>query len=604
MKHNAAIGPLVAFLCALAAGPAHTQEVTVGWSEVMQTIDGFGACDAWYTQEIMTHPDRDEMLDVLFGRDGGAGLSILRHRVPAQRRQMVGYLPELAGGDLDFGAKPAHGIRFIDIDVPAGVTVTRALVQFAAKGNQTVSATLRIVGEASDSASTFREEPGDISNRPRTAASVTWNVPPWNSGERSDAQRTPDIAAIIQEIVNRRGWESGNALAIIITNRTGKRSAVTYDRSQADGAELTIEYEGGKLVRRVASSSDDAEEYGASDFAYACRLAEEAYRRGCTLNWAAAWSPPYEWKTTGVEQNGYLIRDHYQDYADYLESYRKRFRDTTGIALFGISPQNEPGRKPWESCEWHNTDFRDFIRDHLGPTLDSSCRIIVPEETNWNNVGDFYTPIRQDAGARGHVDILAGHVYGGDPDRSYDSLGKPVWETEWSYDTSNEDLGIGNGVEWAYNFWRLLVNAGVRACHHWWLVNMKSHEGDQQGLLNASPGVPGFTVPKRLWTIGNYSKFVRPGWKRMEATKTPARDVHIAAFRDTATGDFAIVAINKSTGDRPVTFRFDGFACDTVIPHRTSASEDLEPLSGIAAGGSFRATLRGRTVTTFVGRRS
>ena len=35
---------------------------------------------------------------------------------------------------------------------------------------------------------------------------------PWNLGEAGDNQKTPDLAAIVQEIVNRPGWQSGNSL--------------------------------------------------------------------------------------------------------------------------------------------------------------------------------------------------------------------------------------------------------------------------------------------------------------------------------------------------------------------------------------------------------
>jgi hypothetical protein len=78
-------------VCALSL---YAQEAVIRWTELRQPIDGFGACDAWYTEEIMTHPDKEAMLDILFKRDGGAGLSILRHRLIAQPHHYVDFTVE------------------------------------------------------------------------------------------------------------------------------------------------------------------------------------------------------------------------------------------------------------------------------------------------------------------------------------------------------------------------------------------------------------------------------------------------------------------------------------------------------------------------------
>ena len=55
------------------------------------------------------------------------------------------------------------------------------------------------------------------------------------------AQRSPDIAATIQEVVNRPGWTSGNALALIITG-SGRRTAESHDGDAAGAPLLHVEY--------------------------------------------------------------------------------------------------------------------------------------------------------------------------------------------------------------------------------------------------------------------------------------------------------------------------------------------------------------------------
>jgi hypothetical protein len=63
-------------------------------------------------------------------------------------------------------------------------------------------------------------------------------------GEAGPDQRTPDITSIVQEIVKRPGWSSGNALVIIITG-TGERVAESYDGDQAAAPLLHVVYNTG-----------------------------------------------------------------------------------------------------------------------------------------------------------------------------------------------------------------------------------------------------------------------------------------------------------------------------------------------------------------------
>jgi hypothetical protein len=60
-------------------------------------------------------------------------------------------------------------------------------------------------------------------------------------GEAGAGQRTPDISSIIQEIVTRLGWSSGNSLVVIITG-TGERTAESYDGDSAGAPLLYVEY--------------------------------------------------------------------------------------------------------------------------------------------------------------------------------------------------------------------------------------------------------------------------------------------------------------------------------------------------------------------------
>jgi len=135
------------------------------------------------------------------------------------------------------------GIRWTGIPIQKNATITAAYIQFASNSSQSAAASLTVAGQAADNAATFTSSTSNVSTRGRTTATVAWAPPAWTSGQAGTAQRTPDLAPVIREIVNRPGWASGNALAMIITG-TGTRGAYSYDGSTSSAPLLHIEYLG------------------------------------------------------------------------------------------------------------------------------------------------------------------------------------------------------------------------------------------------------------------------------------------------------------------------------------------------------------------------
>jgi hypothetical protein len=134
------------------------------------------------------------------------------------------------------------GLRFTSITIPAGATITRAYVQFRVDERTTDTTVLAIAGQASDNALIFTRNSRNISSRPRTASPVSWTVPAWSTtGVAGLTQRTPDLSSIIQQIVNRPGWNSGQAIAIIITG-SGRRTAEAFEGDEAGAPLLHVEY--------------------------------------------------------------------------------------------------------------------------------------------------------------------------------------------------------------------------------------------------------------------------------------------------------------------------------------------------------------------------
>ncbi|MBL7943283.1 MAG: DNRLRE domain-containing protein, partial [Flavobacteriales bacterium] len=134
------------------------------------------------------------------------------------------------------------GLRFTGVAIPQGATVLNAYVQFTVDETPSGTTSLIVQAEANDNPATFETSTSNISSRPKTVNSVSWDPPVWSTLNQSGIdQQTPNLAPVIQEVVNRSGWVSGNALAILISG-TGKRVAFAYDGSSTAAPRLHIEY--------------------------------------------------------------------------------------------------------------------------------------------------------------------------------------------------------------------------------------------------------------------------------------------------------------------------------------------------------------------------
>ena len=104
--------------------------------------------------------------------------------------------------------------------------------------------TLTIEGHASDDSPSIGWLLNSISGLARTTAARIWSVDPWpNVQESSAAQASPDLAAIVQELVDRPGWNETSALTLILSG-TGKRVAESFDGDTSGAARLVVEYQG------------------------------------------------------------------------------------------------------------------------------------------------------------------------------------------------------------------------------------------------------------------------------------------------------------------------------------------------------------------------
>jgi hypothetical protein len=141
------------------------------------------------------------------------------------------------------GKKATAGLRFSGVSVPQGATITRAVLRVRSYQSWSNALHLKVSGEAADNPGGFVNADVRPSARVKTAARVDWDPATWMSGNWYES---PDLRAVIQEIVNRPDWASGHALVLLLAD-DGSATSVSrliyaYDSAAANGAELRIEY--------------------------------------------------------------------------------------------------------------------------------------------------------------------------------------------------------------------------------------------------------------------------------------------------------------------------------------------------------------------------
>lgn len=322
-------------------------------------------------------------------------------------------------------------------------------------------------------------------------------------------------------------------------------------------------------------------------------LMQMAQARGAR-SWSAPWSPPASYKTTNNVNGGSFIGTpaNYATYADHLANYVATARNTYGIQLDAVSVQNEPNYSTdYESCVWTGQQIHDFV-PYLSAALAArgvgSTRILLPESANWEF--SLAVPTMNDPATAAKVGILGGHNYGSSaaPVTQFGTpVPKPLWETEHYIATQNP---AANGMELAEEIHEFMTRAEANAYHYWWLRS--SGTGSLAGNSTATPA-------KRLYVMGQFSKFIRPGFHRVAvANDTTAL---VSAYQGPEAQDLVIVAANPTAW--PVTQTFDLSSCPPVTSlNRWVTSDSLSlasqpPVSVV--DGAFTYEIPAFTIVTF-----
>lgn len=182
--------------------------------------------------------------------------------------EALGWL-NVTSGDLDAQGQTTIGLRFTNVCVTDASDVASVYLQLTADEADFYNTTVTIRAESVGDASPF-----GMSNKPnqrsRTAAAQSWSIPTWTAGQLSDS---PDITALIAEVVSRPDWQPCNDIALLIEG-VGDREAVSYETDPARAPRLMLETNGignggngggpingtNTVVAAIDTGADDVEE--------------------------------------------------------------------------------------------------------------------------------------------------------------------------------------------------------------------------------------------------------------------------------------------------------------------------------------------------------
>ena len=324
-----------------------------------------------------------------------------------------------------------------------------------------------------------------------------------------------------------------------------------------------------------------------------------------------------------------LSEEGYEKFAEYLAEVSKHFTDN-GINIDYISPLNEP-QYEWaggqEGSSWRNSEIAKFVKildEKLGS---QKTEIIVPEAGKWSatyssseyansgsQISELFGSGDNSIAELSHVHkVVAAHSYW--EDRNWDALesyrskayneakshGIGLWQTEWSmldeyaatdnYPGLAEAKYIDNALFLARVIYSDLVWANVSSWSYWtvwgqerwsqknrfWLIKLGADVEDYHDTYDDITGGANWKDNANLYVLGNYSRFVRPGYKRVDMNCGADKSFVGTAF---VSGDGnTLVAVYTNLGDQkirvnPTVTGFDG--ANKVLRFVTDETKKLE----------------------------
>jgi len=310
--------------------------------------------------------------------------------------------------------------------------------------------------------------------------------------------------------------------------------------SEAKKAFGTGETDLGLSIFRVRLASDSTE------WPLIIESVKEAQKYGVKIL-ASPWSPPANLKSNNSDVAGYLLPENYKAFKDYINSF-VAYMAANGVDIYSISIQNEPDiQVSYESCNWTSSGMIDFLKNY-GHLIEGT-KIAAPESFNFNQ--DFTNALLNDVDAVKNLDIVAGHIYGGGLGTFplAEQKGKDIWMTEYLLNLNSGNSGspawasYNESEKWDESLEMLhtiqeAMTYNWNAYIWWYLQRYYSFIGDgEQGTANGE-------ILKRGYAFSHLSKFIRPGFVRVDASTSKYTGLEITAYK--GNNQIVVVIINQN----------------------------------------------------------
>ena len=335
--------------------------------------------------------------------------------------------------------------------------------------------------------------------------------------------------------------------------------------------------------------NDDSNQWSKS-----VNVALKAQNLGATV-FATPWNPPASMRIDGdgtLTGGKYQLDDSkYAEYAQHLNSYVK-FMEGQGVDLYSISVQNEPDYAE-EWTYWSTDELTSFVAEYGDDVVaGTNAKLMSPESFQYKK--DIYNSILNNSTAYNNIDLFGTHFYGTTRSNmdfaALESCGKPIWMTEVYVPNSSSDADTWpEALDVAENIHNGLA-VGNMSAYVWWYIRRSYGPMKEDG-----------NISKRGYMMAQYSKYVRPGDVRIDATEQPADNVYVSAYKG-SDNQVTIVVVNTGTEGYAQQFSVSSDASITDIDrYRTTGTENLAETQNLEfTDNSFWAQLPAESVSTFV----
>lgn len=306
--------------------------------------------------------------------------------------------------------------------------------------------------------------------------------------------------------------------------------------------------------------------------------------------YCSPWSPPAWMKTNGkMSKGGKLKKECYDVWARYIAKFIKAY-EAEGIKIWGLTLQNEAkAEQGWESCFYTAEEERIYADDFLNPVLIKEGlgdKKVFCWDHNKERAVDRAMEIIGNSKAEKSVDGVAVHWYSGDhfraleavhslyPDKYIISSEQCKGKSDIIYNSGEKyahDI-IGNLNNWANAWvdWNMVLDEDGGP-DHWKDEQHATGVPEDKIWVGESPIVydkenEQLDIRSSYYYMGHFSKFVRPGAKRI-ASSCYDDSLELIAFEN-PDGTKILVVLNRSSDKKEFALRYNKEIADTGInPH-------------------------------------